>query len=151
MTEAMDEVLGAGVADKRHQRVERGADQRSQGAGLGMDFVGGPGADEADEPRGDRRQVAPAQRQRPHRVEQPARHVPHHARHRHRRHRGGIEGTGIAKRRTMPRLGRLDDKDAVAIALQIARHAHPHHAGPDHADPPGPVRRHRFSPEIAEE
>ncbi len=142
MAEPVNEVLGAGVMHQRRQRFERRANQRAQRAGLRMNLFRRAGADEADQPGGDRRQIGPAQRQRPERVEQPARHVPHHPRHRHRRHRGGVECAGIAKGGAMTGLAGLDDKDAMAVALQPARGAHADHAGADYADPPRRAGRH---------
>ena len=136
MAEPVDEVLGAGVAHQRRQRFECRADQRTQRPRLGVDLFRGTGANKSNEPRGDRRQIGPAQRQRPERVGQPARHVPHHPRHRHRRHRGGVQRAGIAKGSAVTGLAGLDDKDTVAVALQPARGAYTDHAGADDADPP---------------
>ena len=97
-------------------------------------------AHESHEIGQDRRQITPAQRERPERVHQPARHVADDPGHRHRGHRGAIEAPGIAERGAFARVARLDQEDAVAVALQPARRAHPDHAGTDHPDPP---RRHR--------
>src|SRR5271165_4402295 len=46
----------------------------------------------------------------------------------------------------MAGLASLDDKDLVAVALQIARRTNPDHAGADHANPFAAARRHRPSP-----
>ena len=45
----------------------------------------------------------------------------------------------------MARLTHLDQKDAVAVALQPAGRAHPDHAGPDHPNPLCLARRHRLA------
>ena len=85
MAEAVNEVLGACRADQRLQCFEGRPDKRAQGGGRRPRLFGRAGADEAQQPWRDRRQIAPAQRQRGERVEQPARDVPHDAGHRHGR------------------------------------------------------------------
>src|SRR5271167_1569722 len=142
MAQPMHEILGAGGGDKRPQRFEGRADERAQSASLRADLLWSAGPDEAEEPRSDRRQIAPAERQRTERVEEPARHLPDHARHRQRCHRRAVEAAGIAKGGASTRLSGFDQKDGMAVALKPARRADPDHAGSDHPDPPYPIHRH---------
>src|SRR5712671_6627782 len=142
MAEPVDQVLGAGGAYERLQCFEGRADERAQRPCLGADLLRRAGPDKADEPRGDRRQIAPAQGQWTERVEEPPRHIADHSRHRHRGHRRAVEAPGIAKGSTAAGLCRLDQKDAVTVALQPARRAHSDHAGADHPDPLSSNRRH---------
>src|SRR5712675_820052 len=142
MAEPVDQVLGAGGAYERVQCFEGRADERAQRPCLGADLLRRAGPDKADEPRGDRREIAPAQRQWTEWVEEPPRHIADHSRHRHRGHRRAVETPGIAKGSTAAGLCRLDQKDAVTVALQPARRAHSDHAGADHPDPLSSNRRH---------
>jgi hypothetical protein len=61
VTEAVDEILGTGGGDQWLQGFESWADERAQGASLRAYFLRRAGTHETKEPRGDRRQVAPAQ------------------------------------------------------------------------------------------
>ena len=142
MAALMDQILGAGVARQfAHQRHGR-RDQRPQRARLRPHLVRRRRAHHPREIRQDRRQIGPAQRQRPERVHQPARHVADEAGERDRRHRRAVERPGIAERGALAGIARLDQKDAVPVALQPARGADPDHAGPDHPDPPPRACRH---------
>src|ERR1700731_4795688 len=62
MPQPMDEILSAGRADQRPQGVESRADQRAQGPRLDAHLFRRSRTDKADEPRSDRRQIAPTQR-----------------------------------------------------------------------------------------
>ena len=148
MAETMDEILGACRADQRLQCFEGRPDERAQGAGRRPRLFRRAGANEPQQPRSERRQIAPAQRQRGERVKEPARNVPHDAGHRHRGDGRAVEAPGVAEGCAAAGLVLLDQKDTVAVALQPTRRAHPDHAGPDHADPLCPNCRHRLSSAI---
>ena len=130
----LDEVLGAGVLEERRKRRERRAEDGAQGLRLLAHLLRAAGGDEADEPRRERRQIAPADDERPHRIGQPARHVADRARHRHRHDRGAVEAAGIAEGGALAGIAGLDQDDVVALALQEARRRDADHAGADHAD-----------------
>src|SRR5258708_16249858 len=115
MAEPVDQVLGARGAYERLQCCEGRADERAQRPCLGADLLRRAGPDKADEPRGDRRQVAPAQGQWTEWVEEPPRHIADHSRHRHRGHRRAVEAPAIAKRTTPPALSPLYPNEPLAI------------------------------------
>src|SRR6202008_1385333 len=55
------------------------------------------------------------------------------------------EATSIAERGAVTGLSGLDQKDAVAVALQPARRTHPDHPGADHPNALCSGRRHRLA------
>jgi hypothetical protein len=102
----MHEALGAGILDQRLQRRQRRADQRAQRARLGVHLLLGARRARSATDRAGPRQIAPAQRQRPQRIAQPARHLLDDPRRRHRRHRRAVERAGIAERGALARRAR---------------------------------------------
>ena len=108
MAEAVHEVLGICRADQRLQGIEGRPDERAQGAGRRPRLFRRAGADEAQQPRCDCRQIAPAQRQRGERVKEPARNVPHDARHGDRGDGRAVEASGVAEGGAMAGLVVID-------------------------------------------
>jgi hypothetical protein len=62
MAEPMDEIVSAGGADQRRQRVEGRAEERAQCPRLGAHLFRRACAHETQQPRSDYREIAPAQR-----------------------------------------------------------------------------------------
>src|SRR5271169_5430956 len=65
VAEAVDEILGAGGTDQRLQGFKGWTDERTQCASLSTHLLRRARADEPNQPRSDRREVAPAQRNGP--------------------------------------------------------------------------------------
>ena len=90
---------------------------------------------EAQQPGRKARQVGPAQRQRPERVEQQARYLAQNARRGHRHDRLLADHRAVAEGGARARAFALDERDLKAVALQAQRRTHPDDAGADHRDP----------------
>lgn len=91
-----DQVLGADRFGQGPMGHDRGCQQLAQRAGLGQDLRCRAGPHEAPQPRGGRRQVAPAQRQGPERIREPAGHGFQHAGIGARHDRCAAQPAGIA-------------------------------------------------------
>src|SRR5579863_2643931 len=78
---ALDEVRATGIPRQRQHGVDRRTQQAPERTRLRRDAVRGSRPDETDEPGCQYREIAPADREWTHRIEQPAWHVPERPRH----------------------------------------------------------------------
>ena len=134
VTLAMNQLRNAGIPRQRQQRLDRGREQGAECLGLSFDALRRARADKPDEPWRYDRQITPADRERPQRIEQPPRHIPDRTGHRHRHDRGAVEATGIAEGGAFAGRARVEHEDLVAIALQETRGGDAHHTRADNAD-----------------
>ena len=127
-----NELRRPGLLGERLVERDRRAVDREQGIGDGRDARGPAGAQEPDQPGRQARQVPRPDRERPVRVEQPARHLAERAGHGRghagpgREHAGVAEGAGLAGRDA------VEDRHIEALLAQLERAAHADDAGPDH-------------------
>jgi hypothetical protein len=124
-------------ADRREERlvgVDRFAIERAQRPCGAPDLRGLARTAEMHEPRQERGELAPRERQRTERVGDPLRHLPERTRHRHRNDRARRDRARVAERRAVSGGGRIDDGHAMAVALEADRRRDADDAGADDRD-----------------
>src|SRR5512145_989390 len=87
---------------------------------------------EPPKPRQQERQIAPADGERPERIEQPPRNLRQHAGHRHRNHRRAIEPAGVTERGALAGTAGIEDEHLATILLKEACAGDPDRTGTDH-------------------
>jgi hypothetical protein len=131
------QLLGAALARQIAPGRRRAAVEGGERHGDRLDPLGPAGAEQLDQPRGDARQVAPAQHHGPERIQHHPRHLLQDPRQGERRTGGVNRPAGIAEGGAGPRRARVEHRDRVAVALQVERGGHADDAGTDDSDAPG--------------
>ncbi len=116
-TGLLQQVIGAGIAGQGQIGLAHRPVQRRQCGRLGLIVLGR--GHKFHQPGRSLRGVANPHRQRPQRVEQPARHPLPDAGQRHRRHAVARDCAGIAEAGHRPRLLCIDQRHPEPVALQI--------------------------------
>ncbi|OMP13520.1 hypothetical protein COLO4_01508, partial [Corchorus olitorius] len=116
-------IAGEGRAKETRQRLRRRT---------GLRFVARKHP--LQQPRQRARQIGPADRQRAHRIGQPFGHLLQHARQRHRHDRRHTQAAGVAERAAFANARLIEQRDLVALPLQLQRTGRADNAGAHHGD-----------------
>ena len=120
-THRTHEILGTRQRDQLTMCVVGARDQRLQRVGDLPDACVASGKQETDQPRCDARQITPAHADGAVAIEQHARDVAPQGGRAVRHHGAGDDAAGIAERGRGARRARVDQRDRVAVALQMQR------------------------------
>jgi hypothetical protein len=115
-------------------RVVRACHERQQCVGDRVDAGVAAREQEAQQPRCDPRQIAPAHADGAVAIEQDVRDVVPQGRGAVRHHRAGDDAAGVAERGCRAGGTGIDQRDIVAVALQMQRAGYANDAGTDDGD-----------------
>ena len=128
------EIVGAGQRDQLTVRVVGARHERQQRVGDRVDAGIAAREQEAQQPRCDAWQVTPAYADGAVAIEQDVRDVVPQGRGAVRHHRAGDDAAGVAERGCRAGGTGIDQRDAVAVALQMQRAGYADDAGTDDGD-----------------
>ena len=128
------EIVGAGQCDQLAVRIVGARHERQQRVGDRVDAGIAAREQEAQQPRCDAWQVTPAYADGAVAIEQDVRDVAPQGRGAVRHHRAGDDAAGVAERGCRAGGTGIDQRDAVAVALQMQRAGYADDAGTDDGD-----------------
>ena len=140
-----DEAGRPGFGGQLAVRVEGLAVEGGHGVHLPAHRFRPAGPDEADQPGQEVRQVAPADEQRPHRVQQPAGRLQQQAGAGLRQAGMGADRAGIAEGGHGAGRFRVDQRHLMPVAPQPAGRRRADNSGPDHRNMPRPAHAAAYS------
>jgi hypothetical protein len=129
-----DQLRGACVREQVTIGFERARVQRAQRSRRRGCASGSAGAAKVKQPRNERRQVPPRECEGAERVGDPLRNVRERAGQRERHDRARRDGARVAEGRSLPRRTPIDQRHAVAVALQVDGRRRSDDAGADDND-----------------